>query len=240
MKKAATDARRVSGIAMFMLVDAAPRRGLLLEVAVELGFGEEEPLVVVLAPLESCAKPTAAGSARKTEYTFLRNVSPMTQVGTLEPLPMLVPMSKIPPAHISLVVPETEPETVPMFMSAGSMVQAEPPKDIVTVTLVEQGYAYRPAYDPVSAMEPGTAAQISVVTAEGAAMSVVPVSMAARELDPTLTVLPCTESELTLSNQYDGEPARLKYSMEPWYKLEFVPPRVRVPPGAVSILASLM
>jgi hypothetical protein len=38
-----------------------------------------------------------------------------------------------------------------------------------------------------------------------------------------------------LSNQYDGALARLKYSIEPWYKLEFVPPRVRVPPGAESV-----
>lgn len=69
-------------------------------------------------------------------------------------------------------------------------------------------------------------------------MRVVPVSMAARALDDaTVIALPCTESELTLSNQYDGEPVKLKYSIEPWYKLEFVPPRVRVPPGAVLIVA---
>jgi hypothetical protein len=43
-------------------------------------------------------------------------------------------------------------------------------------------------------MEPGTWAQMLAVTVVGAAMRVVPVSIAARELDPTLTVLPCTES----------------------------------------------
>lgn len=105
MKQAATDARRVSETAIFVLVDAAPRRGLLellVEVAVAdtfAGFGVEVPVVEVLAPLASCAKPTAAGFARKTEYTFLRNVSPTIQVGTPAPLPTLVPMSKIPPAH---------------------------------------------------------------------------------------------------------------------------------------------
>lgn len=124
-----------------------------------------------------------------------------------------------------------------MFMSAGSIVQAEPPKDMVTVTSVVQGNAYRPSYSPVSATEPETWDQTSAATVLGAAMRVVPVSMAARELDPTLTVLLCTESEFTLSSQYDGVPARLKYSIEPWYKLEFVPPRVRVPPEAVSVTA---
>lgn len=106
VKKAATDARRARETAIFDLGDAAPRRGLpelLVEVA-ELvtfaGFGFEVPVAVVLKPLASCAKPIAAGLARKTEYTFLRNVSPIIQVGTLEPLPTLVPMSKIPPAHI--------------------------------------------------------------------------------------------------------------------------------------------
>lgn len=133
------------------------------------------------------------------------------------------------------MVPETAVGTEPRFMSAGLIVQVEPPKDMVTVTLVVQGNAYKPAYAPISAMEPGTWAQTFAVTVVGAAMRVVPVSMAARVLDPTLTVLPCTESELTLSSQYDGEPAKFKYSIEPWYKLELVPPRVRVPPGAVLI-----
>lgn len=216
MKQAATDARRVSEIAMFVLADAAPRRGtpepleLPVEVAVEVvtfaGLGLEVPVVVVvveeeLRPLASCAKPTAAGLARKTEYTFLRNVSPMIQVGTPEPLPTLVPMSKIPPAHISVVVPEMELGIEPRFMSAGLIDQVEPPKDILTVTEVEQGNPYKPEYAPVSAMEPETWAQTLAVTVEGAAMRVVPVSMAARVLDPTLTVLPCTESELTSSNQ---------------------------------------
>lgn len=232
----------MSETAIFVLVDAAPRTGLpelLVELAVELdtfaGFGVEVPVVEVLKPLASSAKPTAAGLARKTEYTFLRNVSPMIQVGTPEPLPTLVPISKIPPAHSPLEVPEMELGTEPMFMSAGLIVQAEPPNDMVTVTSVLQGNANRPSYSPVSATEPGTWAQIFAATVLGAAMRVVPVSMAARVLDPTLTVLPCTESELTLSNQYDGALARLKYSIEPWYKLEFVPPRVRVPPGAESV-----
>lgn len=177
----------------------------LVEVAVELdtfaGFGEEVPVVEGLKPLASSAKPMAAGLARKTEYTFLRKVSPTIQVGTPAPLPTLVPISKIPPAHIWVVVPETELGTEPRFMSAGLIVQVEPPNDMVTVTAVEQGNAYKPAYAPISAMEPGTWAQILAVTVVGAAMRVVPVSIAARELDPTLTVLPCTESELTLSNQ---------------------------------------
>lgn len=114
----------------------------LVEVAVELdtfaGFGEEVPVVEELKPLASSANPTAAGLARKTEYTFLRKVSPTIQVGTPAPLPTLVPISKIPPAHIWVVVPETELGTEPRFISAGLIVQVEPPNDMVTVTSVEQ------------------------------------------------------------------------------------------------------
>lgn len=106
VKHAATEVRRVSEIAMFLLVEADPRRGLLelpLELPLEVAVGvdpEVEDPVEELRPLASWAKPTAAGLARKTEYTFFRNVSPIIQVGTLEPLPILLPISKIPPAHI--------------------------------------------------------------------------------------------------------------------------------------------
>jgi hypothetical protein len=58
------------------------------------GFGSEDP-IEELKPLASWAKPTAAGLARKTEYTFFRKVSPTIQAGALP-----IPISKIPPAHI--------------------------------------------------------------------------------------------------------------------------------------------
>lgn len=78
----------------------------------------------------------------------MRKVSPMIHVGTPAPLPTLVPISKIPPAHIWVVVPETELGTEPRFISAELIVQVEPPNDMVTVTAVEQGNAYKPAYAP--------------------------------------------------------------------------------------------
>lgn len=85
-------------------------------------------------------------------------------------------------------------------------------------------------------MEPGTWAQIPAITEVGAAMRVVPVSMAATLLDVgTLIALPCTVIELTLSIQNDGARVRFVYSIEPWYKLEFVPPKVKIPPGAEFI-----
>lgn len=85
-------------------------------------------------------------------------------------------------------------------------------------------------------MEPGTWAQILAAKGVGAPMRVVPVSMAARPVGASIViVLPCTVTELTVSNQYDGGPVRSRYSIEPLYKLEFVPPRVSTPPGAVLI-----
>jgi hypothetical protein len=111
VKHVATVARRVSETAMFLLAEATPVRPpepplLPVEVGVAdpeketcMGFGVELP-VEELRPLASCAKPTEAGLARKTEYTFFRKVSPTIQEGTPVPLPVMVPISKIPPAHI--------------------------------------------------------------------------------------------------------------------------------------------
>lgn len=116
MKQVATATRRVSETATFLLVEAAPKRPPALplpelELEEEVDEGDDpvtvicigfEPLVPLeeLKPLASCAKPTAAGLARKTEYTFFRKVSPTIQAGTPTPAPTVVPRSKIPPAHI--------------------------------------------------------------------------------------------------------------------------------------------
>jgi hypothetical protein len=154
VKQAATAARTVSETAMFLLVEAAPKTppGLLPELPLEVAEGTDpdtdtcsgfEPLVPVeeLKPLASCAKPMEAGLARKTEYTFFRNVSPTIQAGTLVPEPTVLPISKIPPAHIwevaaTLVLDKML--TVPRFMSRGLICQFVPPKDMEIVTLVLQ------------------------------------------------------------------------------------------------------
>ena len=93
----------------------------------------EKNALELLTPLASWAKPTAGGLAWNTEYTFLRNVSPTIQDGTSELVPTVLPMSKIPPAHIWV-----EPLwlIVPRFISAVLMGQVLPPKERETVTSV--------------------------------------------------------------------------------------------------------
>ena len=93
----------------------------------------EKNALELLGPLASWAKPTAGGLAWNTEYTFLRNVSPTIQDGTPEPLPKVLPMSKILPAHIWL---EPVPLIVPRFISVVLMGQVLPPKESETVTSV--------------------------------------------------------------------------------------------------------
>jgi hypothetical protein len=110
MKQQATEARRVSDKAMLLIGEADPEFVLpLFEHPLDLaqvlvgrgvkpvtctGFWSVDP-IDEFNPLASCAKPTAGGLARKTEYTFLRKVSPTIQAGVLP-----IPISKIPPAHI--------------------------------------------------------------------------------------------------------------------------------------------
>jgi hypothetical protein len=90
---------------MFLIGEADPELVLLpLELAevllgegvepVTTGLGSGDP-VEGLKPLASWAKPTAAGLARKTEYTFFRKVAPIIQAGALR-----IPTSKIAPTHI--------------------------------------------------------------------------------------------------------------------------------------------
>jgi hypothetical protein len=108
VKQPATEARRVSDKAMLLIGETDPEL-VLFELPLELaqvlvgtgvkpvtctGFGSDDP-VDEFNPLASCAKPTAGGLARKTEYTFFRKVSPTIQAGVLP-----IPISKIPPAHI--------------------------------------------------------------------------------------------------------------------------------------------
>jgi hypothetical protein len=146
VKQAATATRTVSETAMFLLVEVAPKT-LPLEPEVAEGVDPNrscigfEPLVSAeeLKPLASCAKPVEVGLARKTEYTLFRNVSPTIQEGTLEPVPTVLPISKIPPAHIGevaavLVLDKTM--MVPRFMSRGLICQLVLPKDMEIVTLV--------------------------------------------------------------------------------------------------------
>ena len=82
VKQETTIARRVSETAMFLLIEVAPTWLPLVAEVVGAGsdpgctgFGSnvtfEEP-----RPLASWANPTEAGSARKTEYTFFKKVSP--------------------------------------------------------------------------------------------------------------------------------------------------------------------
>jgi len=83
---------------------------------------EYEPL----AALDSCAKPTAGGLARKTLYTFLRNVSPMIHAGVPCPGGIFEPwvISKIAPTHRPPL------PVVPRFRSAILIGHDGPPKDI--------------------------------------------------------------------------------------------------------------
>jgi len=93
------------------------------------GVPEEPP-----AKLESCAKPTAGGLERKTEYTFLRKVSPTIQSGvpdeglTLEP----AVISKMAPRQAPLL-------TVLNFMSESLIGHAGPPNDIAMFSLALHG-----------------------------------------------------------------------------------------------------
>lgn len=86
------------------------------------GVPDEPP-----AASDSCAKPTAGGLARKTLYTFLRNVSPMIHAGLAPPGGIDEPwvISKIAPRHLPL-------PTVPRFKSARLIGHDGPPKDIAT------------------------------------------------------------------------------------------------------------
>jgi len=84
------------------------------------GVPEEPP-----AALESCAKPTAGGLERKTEYTFLRKVSPTIHCG------VLAEGLTLEPAVISKMAPRQRPLlTVPRFRSLELIGHAGPPNDI--------------------------------------------------------------------------------------------------------------
>jgi hypothetical protein len=75
----------------------------------------------------SAAKPTEAGLARKTLYTFFRNVSPTIHAGEL----LFEVYSKIAPRHCPF-------ESSVSLKSAGEMDQLLPPKERATLTVVEQ------------------------------------------------------------------------------------------------------
>ena len=75
----------------------------------------------------SAAKPTEGGFARKTLYTFFRNVSPIIHAGEL----LLAEYSKIAPRHCPF-------ESSVTLKSAEEMGQLLPPKERATLTVVEQ------------------------------------------------------------------------------------------------------
>lgn len=93
----------------------------------------EEPLPLGApdppAKLESCANPIEGGSARKTEYTFFKKVSPISQEGLPEPEGMSLPRprSKMAPRHCELPI-----EIWPRLMSVAFIGHALPPKESVT------------------------------------------------------------------------------------------------------------
>jgi len=179
---------------------------------------------------DSCAKPTAGGLARKTLYTFLRNVSPTIQAGwpgiglTFEP----AVISKIAPRHCPSL-------TGPRFRSATLIGHEGPPNDIEIVNWVLHGKEKEPAIFPVRGTEFGTAPQIASTAAVGPPISVVPVSMAAVFVLPMLTFFPftvtldivCSQNELPLAGG-----VKLWKSMLPWNNVVFVPPSVNTPPGS--------
>lgn len=123
-------------MAVFVLEPLPEGRGTpvpvtVAEPIVPEGVPDEPP-----ALLDSCAKPTDAGLARKTLYTFFKNVSPTTQLGLPFPLDTEDPRSstKIPPMHMLFSI-------TPRFMSSGLMGHAEPPNAMDTLTVVEHGNA---------------------------------------------------------------------------------------------------
>jgi hypothetical protein len=92
-----------------------------------VGVGTPFTVTELCTPGASAAKPTEAGFARKTEYTFLRKVSPM-----IHPGPLLDPVyTKIDPTHCPL-------EICANWKSTGEMDHDWPPKENATLMVVEQ------------------------------------------------------------------------------------------------------
>jgi len=91
-----------------------------------VGVGTPFLVMELCTPGASAAKPTEGGFARKTEYTFLRKVSPM-----IHPGPLLDPVyTKIDPTHWPL-------EICVNLKSTGEIDHDWPPKENATSTVVE-------------------------------------------------------------------------------------------------------
>jgi len=133
----------------------------------------------------SCANPTDIGFWRNTEYTFFKNVSPMTHVGPSDPTSLPMVRSNMDPTQSEL-----PSSTGPRFMSSESIDHAWPPNDKVTCTEVEQGNWKNPWGAPWArtALDPGTAAQMATTSSVGPPMAVVPVSMADSAALPVATL----------------------------------------------------
>jgi hypothetical protein len=92
-----------------------------------VGVGTPSAVTKLRASDASVAKPTDAGFARKTVYTFLRNVSPMIHAGELP----VEEYAKIEPRHWPLEISVS-------LKSSDEMGQALPPKVRAMLTVVEQ------------------------------------------------------------------------------------------------------
>jgi hypothetical protein len=92
-----------------------------------VGVGTPSAVTKLRAFDASVAKPTEAGFARKTEYTFLRNVSPMIHAGELP----VEEYAKTEPRHWPLEISVS-------LKSSAEMGQVLPPKVRAMLTVVEQ------------------------------------------------------------------------------------------------------
>lgn len=100
-----------------------------------VGVGTPFSVTELCTSAASAAKPTEGGFARKTEYTFLRKVSPI-----IHPGPLLDPLNtKMDPTHCPLEVCES-------LKSAGEMDHDWPPKENATLTLVEHAMESKTNY----------------------------------------------------------------------------------------------
>ena len=124
-----------SALGSAAFVPARPEPVMLALTEPIVGVGTPAAVTELWAFAASAAKPTEAGLARKTEYTFLRNVSPMIhETPLLLLLLLLLPelsSSKKAPRHWLF-------DSWVSLKSSGEMDQLWPPKARATLTVVEQ------------------------------------------------------------------------------------------------------
>jgi hypothetical protein len=192
-----------------------------------------DPLPLLGEPEASAANPTDIGFWRNTEYTFFKNVSPTTQNG---PVPVF-------PSEISKMAPmqsELPSCKAPRFISCVLIGHAWPPNERAILTSVVQGNWKNPSPPcSLTALAPGTAAQMAATPSEGPPIAVVPVSIALTASSLlSVTVFPCavTADRDNCQNVGVEESTRSWNSMSPVNNDELVPPNVNVPPGSSDSL----